>query len=174
MHHAIRTKRGREAYDRLVADPSHGLVALDFDGTLAPIVPRPEDARALPGAAAILTRLAARVRRVAVVTGRPAADAVAFGGLDAVPGLVVLGHYGLERWADGRIDSPADHPGVAVAREALRALVAPAPEGTHLEDKGHSLAVHTRNTDDPAGTLAGLRAEVAVGGVGRGPRGGAR
>ena len=159
---AIRTEPGRRAYDRLLADPSHALVAFDFDGTLAPIVPRPEDARALPDAVGVLAGVAARVRRVAVVTGRPAGDAVLFGGLDAVPGLVVLGHYGLERWADGHLESPPDDPAVDVARETLRTLVAVAPAGTYLEDKGHSLAVHTRNTEDPAGALDGLRAEVST------------
>lgn len=131
------------------------LVALDFDGTLAPIVSRPEDARALPEAATVLTVLARRVARVAVVTGRPAADAVEFGGLSEVPGLLVLGHYGLERWEGGQLSTPAAHPGVARARSEVERLAA-AHRGVTVEDKGHSVALHTRRADDPAGAFAAL------------------
>src|SRR5699024_12244866 len=79
-----------------IAAPGDTLVAVDFDGTLAPIVSRPAEARALPGTADVLTAVAHRVAQVAIITGRPAADAVALGELAAVPGLVILGHYGLE------------------------------------------------------------------------------
>jgi trehalose 6-phosphate phosphatase len=48
-------------------------VFVDFDGTLAPIVDIPEEARPLPGAAAVLGRLADRYARVAVISGRPVA-----------------------------------------------------------------------------------------------------
>ena len=76
------TPEGRAGLDALIADPSHALVAADFDGTLAPIVARPQDARPHPGALAALTALAGAVGTVAVITGRPAADAVALGGLE--------------------------------------------------------------------------------------------
>lgn len=138
-----------------LADLSATLVALDFDGVLSPIVSRPSDARALPGMAEALIALAPRVARVAVVTGRPAADAVTMGGLEPVPGLVVLGHYGLERYENGVVTSPGHHPGVDPARARLRELVASRP-GTTVEDKAHSVAVHTRNAPDPAGALAEL------------------
>src|ERR1700759_56043 len=64
------TPEGRAGLDALIADPSHALVAADFDGTLAPIVPRPQDARPYPGALAALTELAGVVGTVAVITGR--------------------------------------------------------------------------------------------------------
>jgi len=86
------TPDGRAGLDALLADPRHALVAADYDGTLAPIVARPQDARPQPGALPALSALAGEVGTVAVITGRPAADAVALGGLDTVPGLVVLGH----------------------------------------------------------------------------------
>ncbi|MBO0816490.1 MAG: trehalose-phosphatase, partial [Actinobacteria bacterium] len=85
----------------MTADPSHALVASDYDGTLAPIVDDPAKAVPAPGAVAALTRLAARVGTVAVITGRPAADAVSLGGLAEVPGLLVLGDYGAQRWQAG-------------------------------------------------------------------------
>ena len=49
------TPEGQAGLDALIADPSHALVAADFDGTLAPIVPRPQDARPYPGALPALT-----------------------------------------------------------------------------------------------------------------------
>ena len=65
------TAAGQAGLDALLADPRQALVAADFDGTLAPIVDRPGDARAHPGAVAALTALAGAVGTLAVITGRP-------------------------------------------------------------------------------------------------------
>ncbi|PSL02525.1 trehalose 6-phosphatase [Haloactinopolyspora alba] len=132
------------------------VVALDFDGVLAPIVERPEDATALPGTTATLRSLVERVAQIAVVTGRPATDAVRLGALDTVPGVVVLGHYGLQRWDAGRLDSPDLEVGVPIVRERAFELAATRP-GVYVEDKGHSVALHTRNAADPGGVLEDLR-----------------
>jgi trehalose 6-phosphate phosphatase len=152
------TPEGQAGLDALLRRPRSGLLALDFDGTLAPVVPDPRDARAHPGAVPALTRLAQTVGTVAIITGRPAAEAVAFGGLDAVPGLIVLGHYGWQRWQAGELTAPEPPPAVAKARHALPGLLrdAGAPEGTWVEDKTHALAVHTRRTADPGAALARL------------------
>ncbi len=85
--------------------------------------------------------------------GRPAEVAVDYGGLLGVPGLTVLGHYGLERWADGHVTAPPPSPAVETVRRRLPALLQElgAPAGTAVEDKGRSLAVHVRGTSDPAG-----------------------
>jgi len=155
-----RTAEGADALAALLADPARAVVAVDFDGTLAPIVARPEDARPAPGALQALTALVPRLAACAVVTGRAAEEAVRLGGLDAVPGLDVLGHYGLQRWRDGRLDSPPVPPEVATARRELRRLVEGAPAGVHLEDKEHSLVVHTRPAADPAAALAELAPRV--------------
>jgi trehalose 6-phosphate phosphatase len=153
------TPEGQAGLDALLADPEHALVAADFDGTLSPIVDRPDEARAQPGAVPALTALAAAVGTVAVITGRPPADAVRLGGLETVPGLVVLGHYGWQRWQDGRLTAPAPPPGVDAARAALPGLLAEAgaADGTWIEDKTHALAVHTRRAADPDAALARLR-----------------
>jgi trehalose 6-phosphate phosphatase len=98
---------GRAGLAALLDDPGRALVALDFDGTLSPIVADPAKARAHPGAVPALREVAAVVGTVAVITGRPAASAVDLGGFEAVPGLIVLGHYGLERWADGTRVTPS-------------------------------------------------------------------
>lgn len=159
----VRTEAGRETWPVLCADPSALLVGLDFDGTLAPIVARPDDARALPGTAELLGRLGARVRCVAVVTGRPAAQAVQLGGLSAVEGLVVLGHYGLERWEGGRVTAPGVPPGIEEVRRILPAALAAAgaPQGSAIEDKQHSLAVHVRGAADPEAAMAMLAGPLA-------------
>jgi trehalose 6-phosphate phosphatase len=162
------TREGRAGLDALLADPGHALVAADYDGTLAPIVARPQDARPQPGALAALTALAGDVGTLAVITGRPAADAVALGGLETVPGLVVLGHYGGQRWQDGQLTAAPPPPAVAEARAALPGVLraAGAPEGTWVEDKTQAVAVHTRGTADPQAALDRLReplGELAAG-----------
>lgn len=149
------TQDGRAGLAALLADPGHALIALDFDGTLSPVVSDPAQARAFPGAIEVLQRLASRVGTLAIITGRNAATVVKYGGLDAVPGLIVLGHYGWERWVNGEISSPPAPPGVAAVRRRLPGVLeeAGAPEGTWVEDKGHAIAVHTRRTADPQGVL---------------------
>ncbi len=156
------TVPGRAGLAALLDDPRRALVGLDFDGTLAPIVPDPDQARAHSGVRPVLERLAPLVGRVAVVTGRPAQVAVDFGGLQAVSGLTVLGHYGLERWTDGQVSAPPDSEAVEAVRRRLPALleaVGAAP-GTAVEDKGRSVAVHVRRTADPASALAVVEAPL--------------
>jgi trehalose 6-phosphate phosphatase len=153
------TAEGQAGLDALLTSPGRALIATDFDGTLAPIVADPRAARALPGAVPALTLLAPAFGTLAVITGRPAAEAVASGGLDAVPGLIVLGHYGGQRWQDGALTGPGPDPAVRAARQVMPDLLAGAgaPDGTWVEDKGHALAVHTRRTADPDAALRLLR-----------------
>ncbi|WP_432194148.1 trehalose-phosphatase [Streptomyces sp. bgisy027] len=162
------TARGRDGLAALLARPARALIALDFDGTLAPIVPDPEQARAHPDALTALTALAPKVAAVAVITGRPADVAVRYGGFAGVPGLehlVVLGHYGAERWdaVSGEVTAPDPHPGVAAARAELPGILDAngAGTGTWTEDKGHAVAVHTRRAADPQGTFDALRTPLA-------------
>jgi trehalose 6-phosphate phosphatase len=149
------------ALDRIRAvlhdHPAGCLIALDVDGTLAPIVARPEDARALPEAAEAIRRLGRLGARVALVTGRPARQAVDLVGLHDGDPVTVLGHYGMQRWRAGRLESPPVDPGVERARAALPDLLADAPDGVHVEDKEHALVVHTRPAADPAAALEALR-----------------
>lgn len=161
------TKAGRDGLAAILARPERALVALDFDGTLAPIVPDPEQARAHPHALPALAALAPKVAAVAVITGRPADVAVRYGGFAGVPGLehlVVLGHYGAERWdaVSGEVTAPEPHPGVEAVRAGLPGVLADsgAGQGTWIEDKGHALAVHTRRAADPQGTFDVLRAPL--------------
>jgi trehalose 6-phosphate phosphatase len=161
-----RTPAGRDGLAALLSQPRSALVGLDFDGTLAPIVADPEQARAHPGAVPALAALAPKVAAVAVITGRPAEIAVRYGGFAGVFGLdhlVVLGHYGAERWdaATGEVTAPPPHPGIAAVRAELPAVIGEAgARGTWIEDKGHAVAVHTRRADDPQATFESLRAPL--------------
>ena len=158
------TQAGRDGLHALLAKPRAAVIGLDFDGTLAPIVADPEQARAHPDAVPALAALAPEVASVAVVTGRPAEVAVRYGGFADVPGLAhltVLGHYGAERWdaATGEVTAPPPHPGVAAVRAELPGLLERVGAGhsTWTEDKGRAVAVHTRRADDPQAAFEALR-----------------
>ncbi|OPC82430.1 trehalose-phosphatase [Embleya scabrispora] len=158
------TPAGRIGLAALLDAPARAVVALDFDGTLAPIVDDPEHARADTRAVLALSRLTPHLAAVVIVTGRPAAVAVEYGRFRGVAGLenlVVLGHYGLERWdaATDRVSAPEPPRGVHEVRlelpDLLRSL--DAWNTTWTEDKGSALAVHTRRAPDPQATLDLLR-----------------
>lgn len=116
------------------------LLAFDFDGTLAPIVARPNDARLSKGVSARLATLATQLP-VAIVTGRSIDDVR--GRLGFEPRFIV-GNHGAEE--EGRV-AAAGEPSDAFSglrlrlRERLPALSA---AGVTVEDKGHSMALHYR------------------------------
>ncbi|MFG1707566.1 trehalose-phosphatase [Nonomuraea sp. M3C6] len=149
--------------EAILSDPAGAVIGLDFDGTLSPIVPDPATAVIHPKAPAVLAELGAHVLAVAIVTGRPPATALELGpGLADVPGLVVLGHYGFERWEGGRISAPPPIPGVPRAEAELPLLLdSLGLQGVWVEDKGRAVAVHTRRCADPEAALALLREPLA-------------
>lgn len=160
------TASGRTALAALLADPEHALVALDFDGTLSPIVDDPARAAADPAAVAALGRIGARVGTVAVITGRPARTAVALGGLDRVPGLgsmIVLGQYGVERWdaETGEFHIPEPPQAIDDVEAALPGVLDDLGHGgVQLEHKQRAIGVHTRQCPDPAATFDQLSGPV--------------
>ncbi|MGW3648441.1 trehalose-phosphatase [Streptomyces sp. NPDC000878] len=162
------TQAGRDGLDAVLAQPAGAVVVLDFDGTLAPIVADPEQARAHPETLPALSALAPHIASVAVLTGRPADVAVRLGGFAGVPGLehlTVLGHYGTERWdaATGTVSAPAPHPGVAAVRAELPGFLERlgVSQGTWVEEKGRAVAVHTRRAADPQAAFEALREPLA-------------
>lgn len=149
-------------WDALLApfreNPGRAAVVTDFDGTLAPIVDDPEASRPLPEAVLLLHRLAERFRRVAVVSGRPAAFLATHLRLaersPARPpgeGLVAVGLYGLEM-AEGdqvTVDPRAAEWMPVVARVADLAE-ADGPSEVYVERKGLSVTLHYRTAPDRA------------------------
>lgn len=125
---------------------------MDFDGTLAPIIADPSQVRTEPGAAAALTALAQVGARIAVITGREAQTAVRLGGLTSVPGLIVEGLYGAERWQAGTLTTIDAPPALAQIRAVLPSWLRQidAPAEIWVEDKRLSLVLHTRAAADPA------------------------
>ena len=127
------------------------LLALDFDGTLAPIVPVPDEATLLPGARAAIGRLLERDDMlVAIVSGRALADARNRVGFDSI---YYAGNHGLE--IEGP-DVERIHPEavatvevVAGCRKALEQEFRNEPE-VLVEDKHLSLSVHFRLVRDEA------------------------
>ncbi|MDQ6873701.1 MAG: trehalose-phosphatase [Actinomycetota bacterium] len=146
-----RTEAGRAGLAAILADPGGALIALDFDGTLAPIVPRPEDARPLAAGLAALTAAAAAFGQVALVTGRPAGWLADVAGVQTIPGLVIAGQYGAQRWTAGRLTESDPAPGLDAVRDALPDVLDGRSAWT--EDKGLSLVVHTRAAPDPDAEL---------------------
>lgn len=161
-----------DPFGPLVARAADLVVGLDFDGVLAPIVEDPASARIHPDAAALIERIAARVRGVAVITGRPARQAIALGDLDALGArlveagsvLEVFGQYGNERWSavERSIRSPRPPAGLATfARELPSLLRRHDAAEAHVEEKGLALAVHTRRLADPEASFARLAPALA-------------
>lgn len=154
--------------DRLAAAGRAGLV-LDFDGTLAPIVPDPTTSAMPGGLDAVLADLARRLRLVAVVSGRPVAFLAERA---AVPGVRLLGVYGLEQQVDGEREVRPEAAGWQDAVDSARARlteIAAGREGLAVEDKGLAVALHYRNAADrdaaarfAADAVAGLAADTGL------------
>jgi trehalose 6-phosphate phosphatase len=138
------------------------LIALDFDGVLAPIVPVPSDARPLPGSAAAIGALAALPdTTVALVSGRGLADLAAVSGFGQPVRMV--GSHGFE-FDDG--DVPLDdeqRTRLDQLTAELQELVGGEP-GVALEGKPAGVAVHVRNAIPEVGerVLAAVRTGPAA------------
>ncbi|HXT49667.1 MAG TPA: trehalose-phosphatase [Thermoanaerobaculia bacterium] len=122
------------------------LAAFDYDGTLVPIRPTPEEAVADAETRAVLARLASMPgAAVAVVSGRPVSWL-----RELVPAeeLWLVGLHGLEIAAPhGEVLSTIDLDAASAALDPLRfaaAEIAARREGVRIEDKGATLALHTR------------------------------
>jgi alpha,alpha-trehalase len=121
-------------------------VFLDYDGTLTPIVGRPQDAVLAPESRAVIERLAAACP-VAVVSGRDLADVRELVG---VAGIVYAGSHGFDIVRpDGSTHRRGLEfvPDLDAAEAELRPLVAGVP-GAIVERKAFALTVHFRQVED--------------------------
>jgi len=139
---------------------SSALVALDFDGTLAPISPHPDDARPLAGAQQILRGVRATGATLAVVTGRSVASLLRVSSFGVIPGIVIYGTHGAERWQAGELRTAAIPPGLDELRLTLPGLLASVARGLWIEEKDLSLVIHARLVAEPERVLEMLRAPV--------------
>ena len=126
----------------MAAEPAHGALFLDFDGTLAAIVEDPAEARPLPGVPALLAELAGPFALVAVVSGRPTAFLGEMLGEPA--GVTLAGLYGLERALHG----PEHALWLAVIDQVVAEARAEAPEGVYVEPKGLTITLHWRHAPE--------------------------
>jgi len=129
----------------LVANPTEAAIMLDVDGTLAPIVARPELARVPDETRAELRRLVARYALVACISGRTGEDARR---IVRVDGPVYVGVHGLE---------------LAPEAERWRGPLHEFAESVDwpVEDKGLAVVFHYREAEDEEGALAVLRSVAA-------------
>lgn len=152
-----------ELLEPLRAEPAKTAVLTDFDGTLAPIVERAEDAALPDGARGVLERLVERYGLVGAVSGRRAAEVR---GLIDVEGLHYAGNHGLELLLPGDREPRPDPSVDGREREAADFLAAVA--GARLdevdlrpEDKGPIQALHWRGAADEEQAEA-VAQEIAV------------
>jgi trehalose 6-phosphate phosphatase len=130
--------------DRL-SDGAPSLVALDFDGTLTEIMDDPEAPGLTEKRRAVLARIPAQDRRLAVVSGRSIEDVRR---RVAIPQAILIGNHGLEIEGPGIRETPGAE--LAERLTAVLAEIASAAEerGAWIENKRWTGSVHTRPRDD--------------------------
>ena len=139
--HMLRCNLPMDALSPLKEDPSTTGIFLDFDGTLSPIVDRPDDAVPVAGAAEVLESLASTYKLVAVISGRPLEFLKS-----RLPRTRVLlcGAYGRERSdRTGRRMTEGWEPVAAAAVAATAHL-----GGVIVERKGAGVALHYRSAPE--------------------------
>lgn len=125
----------------LAENPAKAAILLDVDGTLAPIVARPELASVPEETRAELGRLVGRYALVACISGRTGEDAARVVGVD---GAVYVGVHGLEL-------APEAKRWRGPLREFAESVDWP------VEDKGLAVVFHYRQAEDEEAAVAVLR-----------------
>jgi trehalose-phosphatase len=171
VHDTTHEDELRGALRDLVTDPARRpvLLALDFDGTLAPLQDDPEDSRVLPEAVTALAALGAQpdVVRLALVSGRALGDLHRLA--QVPPGTVLIGSHGAERArvAEHGLDRDViqltdDQSDRLAALGGEMQAVARGRDGVWVETKPAAVAVHTRMAD-PATAEEAEREALAIG-----------
>jgi trehalose 6-phosphate phosphatase len=127
----------------------HVLLLSDYDGTLTPIVGRPQDAVMPPGMRDKLSALARKPTvSVGIISGREMAE---LKGLVDIGGIYYAGNHGLEMEGPGlSYINPQAEGGKALINDLAKKLAAALDsiDGVIIEDKGLSLSVHYRLVKD--------------------------
>lgn len=153
MHH-LYTPEGEAALEAVVS--RRPLLAFDFDGTLTPIVSRPEDVRLDPAVAAQLAALNRRLP-LAILTGRRYDDVRERLGFE--PTFVVGGH-GAEDESGLAFSQPMRAAMRRQRRHIGRHAATLHDAGVGVEDKGSSIALHYRLAADHDRALDAIHAAL--------------
>lgn len=138
------------AIEKLTSRPA-ALIALDFDGCLAPLVDNPDDSRPLPEAAAALKEIAGYSDvDLAIISGRPAGDLITLA--SPPPGTWIVGSHGAEFGSVNEADElkSEDFALTPAQQELLEQVtaglteIADAHEGAWVEHKPAAAVLHTR------------------------------
>lgn len=137
------------------SQPGSSAVLFDVDGTLAPIVDRPEHARVPAETIAGLEDLVGRYRLVGLISGRPLRD---LDWLVPVDGLLRAGNHGLELDLGHGPGLAPGAEGAAARADELARRLEPGVEaaGGWIERKGPTLTVHWREAPDPERAAAAI------------------
>lgn len=152
------------------AATDHLLVALDFDGVLAPLVDDPSQSRPVPESARALRRLAqADGVQLALVSGRPVADLAALA--DPPAGTWLTGSHGAQNAhidAGGEVQldpfalTPQEQDLLDKVTQALEQIAAePEFDGAWVEHKPAAAALHTRLVQDAGAAHRALSLALA-------------
>jgi trehalose 6-phosphate phosphatase len=114
------------------------VLAFDYDGTLAPIVPEPNQA-AMRASTRLLLEEAARFYPCVVISGRAQHDALRR--LKGVGTLEVFGNHGVEPWQVSDRFRQAVQRWRPIVQRHLAGL-----QGVKIEDKLFSIAIHFRQS----------------------------
>lgn len=147
-----------------IARADHLLIALDFDGTMSPLVPLAADARPLPGSASALSALGQLPETTtALVSGRALDSLRSVATPD--PETLLIGSHGAETWTgpDGAPLTLTDQQ-TDLLRRATAAVqrVVDSHAGTMLESKPAGVVLHTRTADDDIAAAATDAARAAL------------
>lgn len=154
---------GSPLLEALRADPARTAVLTDVDGTLAPIVERPEQAAVPARATELLRTLSERFGLVGCISGRRALEARRLVGVDEI---AYAGNHGLELILPGE-EEPRSDPAIAGSERAAAEFVAGLDQeelaalGLRLEDKGPIQSLHWRGAPDERAAEACAR-EIAA------------
>jgi trehalose 6-phosphate phosphatase len=144
--------------------PDRSALVCDIDGTIAPIVPKPDEALVPERTRELLANLTRRYGLVACVSGRRAADARRIVGIGS---LAYIGNHGLEWLRPGAQRAQSD-PAARSYAAAMRSFAIGAytaelrKAGIRLEDKDAIWAFHWREAGDEAGAREALEQVAAA------------
>jgi trehalose 6-phosphate phosphatase len=142
-----------EAWSVTAGRASETVFFFDFDGVLSPVTDDPDASQPVAAVPGVLDRLAASVRRVAIVSARPVSFLRSrFGSLERVD---LYGLYGLEVWHDGAVvTEPAALPWIPAMADLAERARTELPGQILVEFKRLSVALHYRTAPQLAGAVA--------------------